>query len=66
MHSFQIPHEVKKKNPTECFLLLKEMFDDNCMSHTQVFEWHKQFLKGGEKVEVYERSGFGQPVTSKN
>lgn len=52
-----------KKSPTECFQLLKEVFGDNCMSRTQVFEWHKRFVEGREVVEDDERSG--RPVTSR-
>ena len=52
-----------KKPPTECFQLLKEVFGDNCMSRSQIFEWHKRFLEGREIVEDDERSG--RPVTSR-
>ena len=52
-----------KKSPNECFQLLKEVFGDNCVSRTQVFEWHKRFVEGREVVEDDERSG--RPVTSR-
>ena len=45
----------------ECFQLLKEVFGDNCMSRTQVYKWHKRFLKGREVVEDDGRAG--RPVT---
>jgi hypothetical protein len=35
----------------ECFQLLKEVYNDNVMSHTRVFEWHKWFREGQEEVE---------------
>lgn len=56
----QIPCEVKKKPLTECFQLLKEAFDEGCMSRTWVLNWYKQFLEGREEVEL-----FDQPVTSR-
>jgi hypothetical protein len=40
-----------KKIPTECFQLLKEVYGDNVMSHTRVFEWHKRFMEGQAEVE---------------
>nr|CAH7745967.1 unnamed protein product [Callosobruchus chinensis] len=51
------------KSPSECFQLLKEVFGDNCMSRTRVFEWHKRFSEGREEVEDDERTG--RPVTSR-
>jgi hypothetical protein len=42
--------KLKKKTPTECFQLLKEVYDD-VMSRTRVLEWHKQFMEGREEVE---------------
>lgn len=52
-----------RKPPSECFQLLKEVFGDNCMSRTRVFEWHKRFSEGREEVEDDERTG--RPVTSR-
>jgi hypothetical protein len=49
--------KLKKKTPTECFQLLKEMYGDNVMSRTWVFEWHKRFMGGREEVEDDERPG---------
>nr|CAH7740212.1 unnamed protein product [Callosobruchus chinensis] len=51
------------KSPSECFQLLKEVFGDNCMSRTRVFEWHKRFSEGREEFEDDERTG--RPVTSR-
>ena len=39
------------KTPTECFKLLKEVYGEDVMLRTQIFEWHKCFEKGCEKVE---------------
>jgi hypothetical protein len=36
----------KKKTLTECFQLLKEVYGDNVMSHTRVFEWHRWIMEG--------------------
>jgi hypothetical protein len=43
--------------------MLKEVYDDNVMSCSQVFEWHKRLLEGREEVEDDERPG--RPSTSK-
>jgi hypothetical protein len=55
--------KLKKKKLTECFQLLKEVYGDNVMSCTQVFEWHKRFMEGWEEVEDDEH--LGRPSTSK-
>lgn len=52
-----------KKSATECYQLLKEVFGDNTMSRTCVFEWHRRFSEGREEVEDDERPG--RPVTSR-
>jgi hypothetical protein len=40
-----------------------EVYDDNVMSHMQVFEWHKWFMEGRQEVKGDER--LGPPSTSK-
>ena len=40
-----------KKSPTECIKLLKDVYGDNLMSCSCVFEWHKRFSEGREEVE---------------
>ena len=52
-----------KKSATECYQLLKEVFGDNTLSRTRVFEWHRRFSEGREEVEDDERPG--RPVTSR-
>jgi hypothetical protein len=42
--------KLKKKTPTECFQLLKDVHGDNVMSCTGVFEWHKRFMEGRKEV----------------
>jgi hypothetical protein len=57
-HQFEISCEIeKKKTPTECFQLLKEVYGDNVISRTRVLEWHKLFMDGREGVEDDESPG---------
>ena len=35
----------------ECIKLLKDVYGDNLMSRSPVFEWHKRFNEGREEVE---------------
>ena len=35
----------------ECIKLLKDVYGDNLMSRSRVFEWHKRFSEGREEVE---------------
>ena len=39
-----------RKSPTGCFKLLKEVYGKDVMSRPRVFEWHKRFKSGREKV----------------
>ena len=34
------------KSTTECYCLLTEVYGEDCMSRTRVFEWHKRFAEG--------------------
>lgn len=52
-----------KKTPTECLKLLEKVYGEDVMSRTQIFEWHKCFKNGREKVEDDPNSGL--PSTSK-
>jgi hypothetical protein len=47
--------EIEKKTPIKCFQLLKEVYGDNVMLSTRVFEQHKRFREGREEVEDDER-----------
>nr|CAH7743651.1 unnamed protein product [Callosobruchus chinensis] len=58
-----IPKQAGKEKGINWNQLLKEVFGDNCMSRTRVFEWHKRFSEGREEVEDDERTG--RPVTSR-
>ena len=40
-----------RKSPTECFKLLKEVYGEDVMSRTQIFEWHNRFEKDREEVD---------------
>jgi hypothetical protein len=59
--NLKFPVKLTKKTPTECFQLLKEVYGDNVMSRTRVFEWHKRFMESREKMEDGER--LGRPST---
>jgi len=51
------------KSATETYNLLKKVYDDECLSYTQVFEWFKGFKEGREEIGDDQRPG--QPSTSK-
>ena len=36
------------KSPTETFVLLQKVYEDETMSRARVFEWHKRFCEGRE------------------
>jgi len=44
-------------------LLFQEVYGDDIMSKSRVFEWHKRFQGGREDVEVDSKSG--RPSTSR-
>jgi hypothetical protein len=39
------------KSATELYDLLKKLYGDECLSHTQVFKWFKRFKEGREETE---------------
>jgi len=41
-----------KKSPTECLKLLKEVYCEDVMSRTQIFEWHKRFKMDARKLRM--------------
>ena len=51
------------KTPTEALKLLQVVYGDDTMSSTRLFEWHRRFKEGREKVEDDHRSG--RPSTSR-
>ena len=51
------------KTPTEALKLLQEVYGDDTMSRTRLFEWHRRFKEGREQVEDDLRSG--RPSTSR-
>ena len=51
------------KTPTEALKLLQEVYGDDTMSRTCLFEWHRRFKEGREEVEDDHRSG--RPSTSR-
>ena len=56
-------HARLEKTPTEALKLLQEVYGDNTMSRTRLFEWHRRFKEGREEMEDDHRSG--RPSTSK-
>ena len=52
-----------RKTPTEALKLLQEVYGDDMMSRTRLFEWLRRFKEGREEVEADHRSG--TPSTSK-
>ena len=40
-----------RKTPTEALKLLQEVYGDDTMSRTRLFEWHRSFKEGREEVE---------------
>jgi len=38
------------KSATETYDLLKKVYGDECLSHTQVFMWFKRFKEGREEI----------------
>ena len=51
------------KTPTEALKLLQEVYSDDTMSRTSLFERHRRFKEGREEVEDDHRSG--RPSTSR-
>jgi hypothetical protein len=45
------------KTATETFQLIKQVYGDNALARTRVFEWYARFRDGRENVEDNERSG---------
>lgn len=56
--------EKLKKARTECSNVSKELFGDDALSRTHVFEYSKRFCVGQEEVEDDELRG--RPVTARN
>jgi methylthioribose-1-phosphate isomerase len=52
-----------KKLATGTFEMLKSAYDEECLSRTSVFEWHKSFKEGWESLQDDERKG--RPSTSR-
>ena len=51
------------KSPTEALKLLQEVYGDDPLSRTHVFDWHRRFKEAREKMEDDHRSG--RPSTSR-
>ena len=44
------------KTPSECFVLLQQVYKEETMSRARAFEWHKRFREGREECEDDQRS----------
>ena len=44
------------KTPTEALKLLQEVYGDDMMSRTRLFEWHRRFKEGRKEVKNDHRS----------
>ena len=51
------------KTPTEALKLLQEVYGDDTIPRTRLFEWHRRFKERREEVEDGHRSG--RPSTSR-
>ena len=45
------------KTPSDALGMLHEVYGDETMSRSYVFEWHKWFKEGREDVEGLQRAG---------
>ena len=45
------------KSPSEALRMLQEVYRQETMSRSSVFQWHKRFKEGREKVEDDAQSG---------
>ena len=52
-----------EKTPTEALKLLQEIYNDDTMSRTRLFEWHRRFKERREEVEDDHRNE--RPSTSR-
>ena len=51
------------KTPSEALKLLQEVYGDDTISTTRLFEWHRRFKEGRNEVEDHRKSG--RPSTSR-
>ncbi|GFR21756.1 protein GVQW3 [Trichonephila clavata] len=51
-----------QKSATQTFDMMREAFNDEAISKTSIFRWHKAFKEGKQNVEDIEREG--RPSTS--
>ncbi|EGI59503.1 FLJ37770-like protein [Acromyrmex echinatior] len=45
------------KSASETFRSMQQVYDNQCLGRTAVFEWHKRFLEGRETLEDDKKSG---------
>ena len=49
--NMKFPVKLRKHPPMECIKLLKDVYGNNLMSRSRVFEWHKRFSENPEEDE---------------
>ncbi len=54
---------LRGKSSSKSFVKMKCIYSDDCLSRTQVFVLHKEFLEGRETVELRSSQHNGQPST---
>jgi hypothetical protein len=45
------------KSATETFEMIKKTFEDEAMSRSKIFEWHKRFIEGREDINDDSHAG---------
>ena len=50
-------HAKLGKNVPETFRIMQRVYDNDCLSRSNVFVWHKRFLDGRESLEEKEHTG---------
>uniref|UniRef100_A0A1I7UGC8 HTH_48 domain-containing protein n=1 Tax=Caenorhabditis tropicalis TaxID=1561998 RepID=A0A1I7UGC8_9PELO len=50
------------KTSAECFRTLSEVFDDEELTQTQVYEWFEPFKNGDDSLEDHERQNPPQTI----
>ena len=51
------------KSETTTFKSMQQVYGDNCMGRTQVFEWYKRFVDGRESLEDDKHTG--RPISTR-
>ena len=55
---------LARKGPHDCYKLLREVYGEDGMSRSHVFEWHQHFVSGHMEVKDDPKSGRPSTVTT--